>query len=167
VSKKSGNSKQPEVRNGHIASNKRARHDYTLTDKFEAGMVLLGSEVKTLRQGRAQITDGYISVDDNGEVWIENVSIPPYNHAASNNFVNHTDRRKRKLLLNRVEISKIHKSVEQKSMTAVPLNLYFSKGKAKLEFALAKGKHTYDKRDALKERDISRETAREVKGWRG
>jgi SsrA-binding protein len=154
----------PEARNGHIASNKRARHDYTLIDKFEAGLVLLGSEVKTLRQGRCQITDGYISVDDNEEVWLENISIPPYNHAANTKFVNHTERRKRKLLLHRVEISKIRKAVEQKSQTAVPLSLYFSKGKAKLEFATAKGKHTYDKRESIKERDISRDVERQVKG---
>jgi SsrA-binding protein len=152
-----------KVRNGHIASNKRARHDYELIDKFEAGLALQGSEVKTLRQGRATITDGYISVDSNHEVWVENLSIPPYNHAANTKFVNHTERRKRKLLLHALEIKQIEKAIATKGMTAVALALYFHHGRAKLEIALARGKKLHDKRETIKERDISRETAREFK----
>jgi SsrA-binding protein len=151
------------LNNGHIATNRAARHDYEILDKFEAGLVLFGSEVKTLRYGRASIGDGYISVDDNGEVWIENISIPPFSHAAMNKWLNHEDRRKRKLLLNRLEITRIQKAIAQKGFTAVPLSLYFSKGRAKLEFALARGKKLHDKRESLKNKQINREIAREAK----
>jgi SsrA-binding protein len=162
MSKKSKQNKQ-EPRNGRIAANKRARHDFELVQKFEAGLALTGSEVKTLRLGRAQITDGYISVDKNGEAWIENVSIPPYINAGTSHFMNHQERRKRKLLLHKKEIAQIQKSVEAKGMTAVPLALYFLHGKAKIEFALARGKHLHDKRETIKQRTIERETAREFK----
>lgn len=163
MAKKSKQSGKENV-NGRVASNKRARHDYELVDKFEAGLVLQGSEVKTLRQGRATITDGYISVDDAGEIWAENLSIPPYNHAANTKFVNHTERRKRKLLLHRSEISRIAKGIGTKGMTAVPLALYFSRGRAKIEISLAKGKKLHDKRESIKERDVKREIARNFKG---
>lgn len=151
------------LQNGHIASNRAARHDYEILDKFEAGLVLLGSEVKSLRYGGATIGDGFISVTDNDEVWVENISISPFAHAASNKWMNHEDRRKRKLLLHRIEISRIQKGIAQKGFTAVPLALYFSKGRAKLEFALARGKKLHDKREALKTKQVNRELARKVK----
>jgi SsrA-binding protein len=160
--KKAG--KKPQaLQNGHIAANRRARHDYELLDKFEAGLVLLGSEVKTLRYGRAQITDGYISIDDNNEIWAENISIPPYSNAANSHWVNHTERRKRKLLLHKAEVARIRRGIEAKGFTAVPLALYFSHGRAKLEIALARGKKLHDKREALKDKQVKRDLAREMK----
>lgn len=157
------NKKKIELQNGRIASNKKARHDYEIIQKFEAGIVLQGSEVKTLRLGRAQITEGYIHIDDKFEIWAENISIPPYHSAGSSKFLNHDDRRKRKLLLNKKEILTCKKSVETKGMTIVPLSLYFLHGKAKMEIAIARGKHLYDKRQSLKEKQQMREIAREVK----
>ncbi|MDR1447558.1 MAG: SsrA-binding protein SmpB [Candidatus Ancillula sp.] len=156
-------SKKVSLQNGHIASNRAARHNYEILDKFEAGLVLLGSEVKSLRYGRAAIGDGYISITDDGEAWIENISIPPFERAATNKWVNHEDRRKRKLLLHRLEISRIQKGIQQKGFTAVPLALYFLRGRAKLEFGLARGKKLHDKREALKTKQVNRELAREVK----
>jgi SsrA-binding protein len=155
--------KPPELQNGHIAANRRARHDYEILDKFEAGMVLQGSEVKSLRFGRASIVDGFIGIDDDSEVWIENISIPPFTIAASNQWMNHQDRRKRKLLLNRTEIAKIQRGIATKGYTAVPLALYFKHGRAKLEIALARGKKLYDKRASLKEKQLNREASRDLK----
>jgi SsrA-binding protein len=168
MAKKSANKNEPVPHNGHIASNKRARHDYEILEKFEAGLVLVGSEVKTLRQGRATIVDGHITVDvgRNGklEAWIENISIPPYNHAG-NNWTNHADRRTRKLLLHSKEIDKIQRQIDAKGMTAVPLALYFKGGRAKLEIALARGKHLHDKRETIKQRDLQRDADRRIKGF--
>ena len=139
-----------------VASNRKARHDYHIEDVFEAGIVLRGTEVKSLRAGRASLVDGYASIDG-GEAWLENVHIPEYLQGTWNN---HATRRRRKLLLNRVEIDKLSGKVRESGYTLVPLSLYFKDGKAKVEIALARGKRDYDKRQALKERQDKREADR-------
>ena len=141
-----------------IASNRKARHDYHVEDTWEAGLVLMGTEVKSLRQGRATLVDGFAEVDDH-EVWLHGVHIPEY---AQGTWTNHSARRKRKLLLNREEIDKIERRVNEKGLTVVPLSLYFKDGRAKVEIALAKGKKSWDKRHALAERQANRETEQAV-----
>lgn len=141
-----------------VASNRRARHDYLIEDRFEAGIVLSGTEVKSLRQGRASLVDGYAHID-RGEAWLEGVHIPEY---AEGTWNNHAPRRKRKLLLHREEIRKLALKSKEGGYTLVPLSLYFSGGRAKVEIALAKGKREYDKRHALRERQDRREAERAV-----
>jgi SsrA-binding protein len=136
-----------------VASNRRARHDYHLEDTYEAGLVLVGTEVKSLRQGRASLVDGFVDIEGN-EAWLHGVHIPEYTQGT---WTNHSARRKRKLLLNRDEIDKIERKVSEKGFTIVPLSLYFKDGRAKVEIALAKGKKTWDKRHALAERQADRE----------
>jgi SsrA-binding protein len=139
-----------------VATNRKARHDYSIEDVFEAGIVLTGTEVKSLRAGRASLVDGY-AVVDGGEIWLENVHIPEYTEGTWNN---HSTRRKRKLLMHREEIYKLAGKVKESGYTLVPLSLYFKDGKAKVELALAKGKRDYDKRQALKEKQDKREADR-------
>ena len=141
-----------------IAQNKKARHDYLIEDVFEAGLVLQGTEVKSLRQGRASLVDGFVEIDG-GEAWLHGVHIPEYSNGT---WTNHSARRKRKLLLNRSEISKIERKVSDKGYTLVPLSLYFKDGRAKIEIALARGKKSYDKRHALAERQANRETEQAI-----
>ncbi len=136
-----------------IAQNRKARHDYHIEDTYEAGLVLMGTEVKSLRAGRATLTDGFVDLE-NGEAWLHAVHIPEY---AQGTWTNHSARRKRKLLLNRAEIDKIERKISEKGYTIVPLALYFKDGRAKVEIALAKGKKHYDKRQALRERQDDRE----------
>ena len=136
-----------------IAQNKKARHDYLIEDTYEAGMVLQGTEVKSLRMGRASLVDGFVDIDGH-EAWLHGVHIPEYTQGT---WTNHAARRKRKLLLNRTEIDKIERRVNERGLTIVPLSLYFKDGRAKVEIALAKGKKTYDKRHALAERQANRE----------
>jgi SsrA-binding protein len=136
-----------------VASNRRARHDYHLEDTYEAGLVLVGTEVKSLREGRASLVDGFVDIED-GEAWLHGVHIPEYTNGT---WTNHSARRKRKLLLNRVEIEKIERKVNEKGFTIVPTSLYFKDGRAKVEIALAKGKKTWDKRHSLAERQADRE----------
>ena len=142
-----------DQRNRLIAQNKKARHDYLIEDTFEAGMVLQGTEVKSLRAGRASLVDGFVDLD-NGEVWLHGVHIPEY---AQGTWTNHAARRKRKLLLNRAEITKLERKVGDKGFTIIPLSLYFKDGRAKVEIGLAKGKKSYDKRHALADRQAERE----------
>jgi SsrA-binding protein len=137
-----------------IAQNKKARHDYHIEDTYEAGLVLTGTEVKSLRAGRASLVDGFGEVHE-GEVWLHGVHIPEY---AQGTWTNHSARRKRKLLLNRHEIDKIESRVNEKGLTLIPLSLYFKDGRAKVEMALARGKKSWDKRHALAERQAKRET---------
>ena len=136
-----------------IAQNKKARHDYHIEDTYEAGLVLTGTEVKSLRQGRASLVDGFAEVHER-EVWLHGVHIPEYTQGT---WTNHSARRKRKLLLNRQEIDRIESRVNERGLTVVPLSLYFKDGRAKVEIALAKGKKTWDKRQALAERQANRE----------
>lgn len=145
-----------------VASNRKARHDYTIEDTYEAGMVLHGTEVKALRQGRASLVDGYAHVE-NGEMWLEAVHIPEYFQGTWNN---HAPRRKRKLLLHRDEIRKIATKTREGGYTIVPLQLYFKDGRAKVELGIAKGKREYDKRHALRERQDRREAERAMSSRR-
>ena len=149
-----------------IAQNKKARHDYAIEDTYEAGLVLQGTEVKSLRQGRASLVDGFVDID-NHEAWLRGVHIPEYSQGT---WTNRSARRKRKLLLNRAEIDKIERRVSEKGLTVVPLSLYFKDGRAKIEIGLAKGKKTWDKRQSLAARQADREKeqalGRRLKGMR-
>jgi SsrA-binding protein len=133
------------------------RYDYLIEDTFEAGLVLTGTEVKSLRAGRASLVDGYAEIVD-GEMWLHNAHIPEYTQGTWNN---HAPRRKRKLLLHRHEIDKMERRVNERGLTIVPLSMYFVDGRAKVEIALAKGKKSYDKRQAIATRDAQREATRE------
>jgi len=142
-----------------IASNRRARHEYTIEDTVEAGLVLTGTEVKSLRAGRATITDGFGQINDS-EAWLHGVHIPEYTQGT---WTNHEPRRTRKLLLHRKEIDKLASSIRERGLTLVPLSLYFRDGKVKIELGLARGKRTYDKRHDLAKRDAAREVERELR----
>ncbi|HEY5822083.1 MAG TPA: SsrA-binding protein SmpB [Propionibacteriaceae bacterium] len=143
---------------GHkpVAQNRKARHDYHIHDTYEAGIVLSGTEVKSLREGRASLIDAFATVDE-GEVWLRSAHIPEYSHGT---WTNHTARRTRKLLLNRKEITRIERDLSQGGATLIPLSLYFSDGYAKVEIAIATGKREYDKRQTLATRDFQREAQR-------
>ena len=141
-----------------IAQNKKGRHDYFIDEVFEAGLVLLGTEVKSLRAGRATLTDGYAVVED-GELWLSGIHIPEYNEGS---WTNHEPRRKRKLLMNKREISKLIGMLKEGGMTFIPLSLYFKDGKAKVEMGLARGKKAHDKRQTIMEKQSSREVDREL-----
>jgi SsrA-binding protein len=141
-----------------VAQNKKARHDYHIEDVYEAGLVLVGTEVKSLRAGRASLVDGFAVLKD-GEAWLQNVHIPEYDLGT---WTNHEPRRPRKLLLHRQEISKLIGKTKESGLTLVPLALYFKDGKAKVEIAVARGKKTYDKRQALAEQQAKREADRAV-----
>jgi len=143
-----------------IISNRKARHEYEILDTWEAGLVLQGTEVKALRQGRANLQDSFARFD-RGELWLFNLHISPYE--AGSHF-NHDPVRPRKLLLNRRELRKLVGQVEQKGLTLVPLDLHFSGGRAKVKLALARGKKLHDKREDVKARDAQREIARTIKG---
>ncbi len=142
-----------------VATNRQASHRYHLTEKWEAGLVLLGTEVKALRDGKAVIKDGYASVRD-GEVWLHNVHIPPYGPASREN---HEPERPRKLLMRRTEIERLIGKTREKGLTLIPTRLYFRDGRAKVEIALARGKDVGDKRQAIKEREMKREMDRAVR----
>lgn len=141
-----------------IAQNKKARHDYAIEDVYEAGLVLQGTEVKSLRAGRASLVDAYAHIKD-GEVWLENAHIPEYTQGS---WTNHEPRRSRKLLLHRAEIAKLIGKTKESGLTLIPLSMYFKDGKAKVEIALARGKRAYDKRQTLAARDAAREIDRAV-----
>ncbi len=142
-----------------VATNRQASHRYHLLERWECGLVLQGTEVKALRDGKAQIKDGYASVRD-GEVWLHNVHIPPYGPASREN---HEPERPRKLLMHRREIDRLLGKTREKGLTLVPTRLYFSGGRAKVEIALARGKDVGDKRQAIKEREMKREMDRAVR----
>lgn len=142
-----------------VCQNKKARHDYFITESFEAGLVLLGAEVKSLRDGRANLVDSYAKIDQ-GEVYIHNMHISPYPFARQEAL---DPTRVRKLLLNKREIKRLIGKTVEKGFTLIPTKIYFSKGRAKVEIALAKGKRQYDKRQALKEKDMKREMEEDKK----
>jgi SsrA-binding protein len=142
-----------------IASNRRARHEYTIEEVVEAGLVLTGTEVKSLRAGRASLADGFGQIT-NGEAWLHGVHIPVYTQGT---WTNHEPRRTRKLLMHRKEIDKLARSISERGLTLIPLSLYFSGGKVKIELGLARGKRTYDKRHDLAKRDAAREVERELR----
>ncbi|WP_131765686.1 SsrA-binding protein SmpB [Candidatus Protofrankia californiensis] len=139
-----------------VAQNRRARHDYTILDTIEAGIVLQGTEVKSLRAGRVSLVDAFAQISE-GEAWLHGMHIPEYTEGT---WTNHAPRRRRKLLLHRDEIAKLVGKTQEGGLTLVPLSLYFKDGRAKVEVALARGRKTYDKRHALAERDASREVSR-------
>ena len=136
-----------------IANNKRARYDYFIDDVYEAGIVLSGTEVKALRQGKASLTDSYAAVDG-GELWLENAYITEFTQGS---WTNHAPRRKRKLLLAKKDIAKLAGKSKESGFTLIPISLYFKDGYAKVEIGLARGKKDYDKRESLKEKDAKRE----------
>ena len=149
-----------------VAQNKKARHDYTIEDTYEAGLVLTGTEVKSLRQGRCSLVDGYATVED-GEIWLHGVHIPEYTEGT---WTNHAPRRKRKLLLHKGEILRLIGKTKETGAALVPLQLYFTEGRAKVELALARGRKAHDKRQAIAERDAAKEMrnalGRHLKGRR-
>jgi len=141
-----------------VAQNRKARHDYAIEDVFEAGLVLTGTEVKSLRAGRASLTDGFASIDD-GELWLRGVHIPEYDLGTWNN---HEPRRARKLLMRKEEIRRIVNKTKESGLTLIPLSLYFKDGYAKVEIALARGRKSYDKRHAIAERESKREATKAI-----
>jgi SsrA-binding protein len=142
-----------------VARNRKARHEYELLEKVEAGIVLTGTEVKSLRNGKANLEDAYAEVDRD-EVWLLGCDIPEYLQA---NRMNHVPKRKRKLLLHRREIDKLAAKSNEKGLTLVPLSIYFKKGMAKVELSIARGRKTYDKREAIKKQEAKRDIARALR----
>ncbi|MGE2712798.1 SsrA-binding protein SmpB [Mycolicibacterium litorale] len=159
AAKKSGKAGAVKDRNNQIvATNRRARHNYTILDTYEAGIALMGTEVKSLRDGQASLADAFATVDD-GEIWLRNLHIPEYHHGT---WTNHAPRRNRKLLLHRKQIDQLVGKIRDGNLTLVPLSLYFTGGKVKVELALARGKQAHDKRQDLARRDAEREVVREL-----
>lgn len=158
-SQKPAKTEEKEERRESIAKNRRARFDYAILDTWEAGIVLTGSEVKSLRDGKANITDAYAIIKD-GEVYLLNLHVSPYEKAS---FFNHEPTRTRKLLLHKKEIKKMIGSVERQGLTLIPLELYFKRGRAKVAIALGKGKQMHDKRQDLKRKDDERDMQRAVR----
>lgn len=156
MAKKAKKSAKDEPAKKVVATNRKARHDYLIEDTVEAGLVLTGTEVKSLRMGRASLVDGFAD-ERHGELWLENVHIPEY---LGGSWTNHATRRRRKLLMHRHEIEKLLGKSREAGHTLIPLQLYFVGGRVKVEIALAKGKRQYDKRQALRERQDNREAER-------
>ncbi|MEZ0053219.1 SsrA-binding protein [Mycobacterium sp. MAA66] len=148
---KSGNNKV-------VATNRKARHNYSIIDTYEAGIALMGTEVKSLREGQASLADAFATVDD-GEIWLRNLHIAEYSHGS---WTNHAPRRNRKLLLHRRQIDMLVGKLRDGNFTLVPLSLYFSGGRVKVELALARGKEAHDKRQDIAKRDAQREVVREL-----
>lgn len=153
------NTKKEDSNNRTIASNRKARHNYNIVETYEAGLALMGTEVKSLRDGGASIMDGFCQMYGS-EIWLENIHIAEYGRGS---WTNHAARRRRKLLLHRSEINKLQQKLNETGYTVVPLKLYFSNGKAKVEIALATGKREFDKRQALRERQDNLEAARAMR----
>ncbi|OFW32762.1 MAG: SsrA-binding protein [Acidobacteria bacterium RIFCSPLOWO2_12_FULL_65_11] len=151
-----------EKAQANIAENRKAFHDYHLLETFEAGVALLGTEVKAIREGRVNLRDSFARVD-NGEVFLYNVNISPYSHRG---YVDHEPMRRRKLLLHRDEIRKLVGKTVEKGMTLVPVRMYFKNGRVKVAVSLARGKKEYDKRETIKRREVDRETRAALKGRR-
>ncbi len=156
MAKKAGKAAGKQTGRQLIASNRKARHDYSILEVFEAGVVLTGTEVKSLRAGQASLVDAFATVDD-GEVWLRNMHIPEYRHGS---WTNHEPRRNRKLLLHRRQIDTLIGKIRDGNLTLVPLSVYFFEGKVKVELALARGKLARDKRQDLARRDAQREMTR-------
>lgn len=150
--------KSASSNNKVVATNRKARHNYTILDTYETGIVLMGTEVKSLREGQASLADAFATVDD-GEIWLRNLHIAEYHHGT---WTNHAPRRNRKLLLHRKEIDNLIGKIRDGNLTLVPLSIYFTDGKVKVELALARGKQAHDKRQDLARRDAEREVIREL-----
>ncbi len=151
-----------ELAQANVAENRKALHDYHVLETFEAGLVLLGTEVKAIREGRVNLRDSYAQVED-GEIFLYNVHISPYSHRG---YADHEPLRRRKLLLHRDEIRKLIGKTVEKGMTLVPLRMYFKDGRVKVAVSLARGKKAYDKRETIKRREVDRETRAAVKARR-
>jgi SsrA-binding protein len=158
MAKKSAAEVKKHRNNQVVATNRRARHNYAILETFEAGVALMGTEVKSLRDGQASLADAFATVDD-GEIWLRNVHIPEYHHGS---WTNHAPRRNRKLLLHRSQIDGLIGKVRDGNLSLVPLSLYFTDGKVKVELALARGKQAHDKRQDIAKRDAAREVTREL-----
>jgi SsrA-binding protein len=159
MSAKTAKAEDDEESSRPIADNRKAFHDYHILETFEAGIALLGTEVKGIREGQANLRDSYARVD-NGEVWLFNVHINPYSHRG---YVDHDPKRKRRLLLHKYEIRKLIGKTVEKGLTLVPTKMYFKNGKVKVAIALARGKAVHDKRETLRRREVDRETRAAVK----
>src|SRR5438309_10779846 len=151
-----------ELAQAHVAENRKAYHDFHLLETFEAGVVLLGTEVKAIREGRVNLRDSFARVEG-GEVFLYNVNISPYSHRG---YADHEPLRRRKLLLHRDEIRKLIGKTVEKGMTLVPVRMYFKEGRVKVAVSLARGKKEYDKRETIKRREADRETRAAIKSWR-
>ncbi|MCV7089446.1 SsrA-binding protein SmpB [Mycobacterium interjectum] len=161
MAKDSGRSRAAGDKRGSkqvVATNRKARHNYSIEELYEAGVALQGTEVKSLREGHASLADAFATVDD-GEVWLRNLYIPEYQHGS---WTNHDPRRNRKLLLHRQQIDRLVGKIRDGNLALVPMSLYFSEGKVKVELALARGKRAYDKRQDMARRDANRELHREL-----
>jgi SsrA-binding protein len=158
MAKKSAAEVKKNRNNQIVATNRKARHNYSILETFEAGVALMGTEVKSLRDGQASLADAFATVDD-GEIWLRNVHIPEYHHGS---WTNHAPRRNRKLLLHRSQIDTLIGKIRDGNLSLVPLSLYFTDGKVKVELALARGKQAHDKRQDLAKRDAAREITREL-----
>jgi SsrA-binding protein len=158
VAKKSAAEVKKNRNNQVVATNRKARHNYSILETFEVGVALVGTEVKSLRDGQASLADSFATVDD-GEVWLRNLHIPEYHHGS---WTNHAPRRNRKLLLHRTQIDNLIGKIRDGNLSLVPLSLYFTEGKVKVELALARGKQAHDKRQDLAKRDADREVIREL-----
>lgn len=145
-----------------LAQNRKARHDYEIIDTYEAGMVLKGTEIKSIRRGKMNIQDGFISIYG-GQAWLKNVHISLYDHG---NLFNHDPLRERKLLLHKKQINDLQQAIKERGMTLVPLKVYLVRGRAKILIGLARGKNLYDKRHALKEKQANRDIERALKNYR-
>jgi SsrA-binding protein len=143
-----------------IANNRKAFHEYTISDRYEAGLVLTGTEVKSARLGKVNLTDGWVDIDQNGEAFLRDINISKYSHGT---YANHEETRPRKLLLSKKEIAKLAASSQIKGYTLVPLKIYFKDQYIKVEIGVAKGKHAHDKRDATREREANRDIARAMR----
>lgn len=167
MGKKKSKKEKVSANNAVVATSRRARHDYNILDTYECGVVLVGTEVKALREGKASLNDAFATIDD-GEVWLRGLHIPEYSYGS---WTNHSPRRSRKLLLHRKEIDTLWGKVRDGNNTLVPLKLYFTDGRLKVELALARGKQDYDKRQDIKrrteEREATRALGRRVKGIKG
>lgn len=158
MAKKSAAEVKKTRNNQIVATNRKARHNYSILEVFEAGVALMGTEVKSLREGQASLADAFATVDD-GEIWLRNVHIPEYHHGS---WTNHAPRRNRKLLMHRSQIDTLIGKIRDGNLSLVPLSLYFTEGKVKVELALARGKQAHDKRQDIAKRDAAREVTREL-----
>ena len=149
---------------GVLATNRKAQRDYQILEKIEAGIVLTGTEVKSVKQGHVSIQEGYVHISDQMEAWLVDSTIQPYDHG---NIFNHTQSRERKLLLHRKEIERLYGKIREKGLTIIPLKMYLVRGKVKVKIGLGKGKNVVDKRDTIKKREADRDTQRAIRRHNG
>ncbi|MCF7816908.1 MAG: SsrA-binding protein SmpB [Kiritimatiellales bacterium] len=154
------NKKKNDPGEGVLATNRKALHDYLILEKIETGIVLTGTEVKSVKQGHVSIQEGYVHIDDHLEAWLVGCTVQPYDHG---NVFNHTQTRERKLLMHRKEIARLHGKIREKGLTIVPLKVYLVNGKIKVRIGLAKGKNTVDKRDTIKQREADLDSRRAIR----